>query len=130
LKTHPQVGPSVALGTRAAAAAGKSPVQNTHGTAAPANQAHAAPEVVKKRAPHQQGAVAPTRAHGDALVCVRHRQDAAGAFGYTTAELLVGGPLGPCPLYLFHSGQPGPRIPPPVLTWLERQAHRKHLLPS
>ena len=49
----------------------------------------AALRVVKKLAPHQRGAVALTRQHGDALVCVRHRQDAAGAFRYTTVELLV-----------------------------------------
>ena len=45
--------------------------------------------VVKKLSPNQRGAVALTQQYGDALVCVRHRQDAAGAFRYTTVELLV-----------------------------------------
>lgn len=49
----------------------------------------AALRVIKKLAPGQRGAVALSRQHGDALVCVRHRQDEAGAFRYTTVELLV-----------------------------------------
>lgn len=45
--------------------------------------------VVKKLSPHQRGAVALTKEYGESLVCVRHRQDAAGAFRYTTVELLI-----------------------------------------
>ena len=45
--------------------------------------------VVKKLSPHQRGAMTLTKLYGDSLVCVRHRQDAAGAFRYTTVELLI-----------------------------------------
>jgi hypothetical protein len=45
--------------------------------------------VTKKLSPGQRGAVALTRQFGDSLICVRHREDAVGAFRYVTVELLV-----------------------------------------
>ncbi len=45
--------------------------------------------VTKKLSPGQRGAVALTRQFGDALICVRHREDTLGAFRYVTVELLI-----------------------------------------
>jgi len=45
--------------------------------------------VVKKLSPHQRGAMTLSKLYGESLVCVRHRQDTAGAFRYTTVELLI-----------------------------------------
>jgi hypothetical protein len=46
--------------------------------------------VVKKLPPHARGAIGLAQQFGDALVCVRHRVDAAARFRYTTVELLIG----------------------------------------
>jgi hypothetical protein len=45
--------------------------------------------VVKKLSPSQFGALKLARRFGDALVCVRYRQDEQGTRRYTTVELLV-----------------------------------------
>lgn len=45
--------------------------------------------VTKRLAPGQRGAVALTRRFGESLICVRHREDAVGAYRYVTVELLV-----------------------------------------
>lgn len=45
--------------------------------------------VVKRMAAWQNGALKLARRYGDALVCVRYRQDADGARRYTTIELMV-----------------------------------------
>lgn len=45
--------------------------------------------VTKKLAPDQPGAKKLTRRYGDALVCVRYRQDLAAGRRYTTVELVV-----------------------------------------
>jgi hypothetical protein len=45
--------------------------------------------VVKKLPPHARGAIKLAQQLGPALVCVRHRVDAAAKHRYTTVELLV-----------------------------------------
>jgi hypothetical protein len=45
--------------------------------------------VVKKLSPDQHGALKLARRYGDALVCVRYRQDLLGLHWYTTVELVV-----------------------------------------
>lgn len=45
--------------------------------------------VLRKLAPASRGACKLARRYGDALVCVRHRVDAAARLRYTTVELLV-----------------------------------------
>lgn len=45
--------------------------------------------VVKRIAAWQAGAAKLARRHGEALVCVRYRQDADGRYRYTTVELVV-----------------------------------------
>lgn len=45
--------------------------------------------VIKRMAPHQPGAVKLARRYGDALVCVRYRQDPDGQHRCTTVELVV-----------------------------------------
>lgn len=45
--------------------------------------------VVKTLAPTDRGAITLAQRYGDALVCVRHRADAAGRLRHTTVELLV-----------------------------------------
>ena len=45
--------------------------------------------VTKTLEPHQPGAVRLARQHGDALLCVRYRQDPKGMTRYTTVELIV-----------------------------------------
>lgn len=45
--------------------------------------------VVKKLPPQARGAIKWAQQLGPALVCVRHRVDAAARFRYTTVELLV-----------------------------------------
>ena len=65
------------------------PHQRANAGPSPGPREPATLRVVKKLSPNQRGAVALTQQYGDALVCVRHRQDAAGAFRYTTVELLV-----------------------------------------
>lgn len=45
--------------------------------------------VIKKLSPGSRGALKLARRYGDALVCVRHRVDAAGDWRFTTVELLV-----------------------------------------
>ena len=78
--------PAVAGHTEAARATRKPAAPNTQELRDNGTEAL---RVMKKLAPNQRGAVALTRLHGSALVCVRHRQDAVGAFRYTTVELLV-----------------------------------------
>ena len=51
--------------------------------------ADAATRVVKKLSPSSRGALKLAQRYGDALVCVRHRVDAAGDWRFTTVELLV-----------------------------------------
>jgi hypothetical protein len=46
-------------------------------------------QVTKKLAPHQPGAKKLSQRYGDALVCVRYRQDLEGARRYTTVEIVV-----------------------------------------
>jgi hypothetical protein len=48
-----------------------------------------ASRVTKKLGPYQPGAVKLSRRYGDALVCVRYRQDVQGRYRYTTVELIV-----------------------------------------
>lgn len=50
-----------------------------------------APElrVIKKLAPGDRGAKALASEYGEALICVRHRQDASGTKRLTTVELVV-----------------------------------------
>jgi hypothetical protein len=65
-----------------------SPTREPHDTDAarsPATQAR----VVKKLNPGQPGSKKLTRRFGDALVCVRYRQDPTQAVRYTTVELIV-----------------------------------------
>jgi hypothetical protein len=45
--------------------------------------------VVKKLLPNQPGAMKLARRYGDALVCVRYRQDPTRTYRYTTIELVV-----------------------------------------
>jgi hypothetical protein len=45
--------------------------------------------VTKKLSPKQPGARKLAQRYGNALVCVRHRQDTEGSIRYTTVELLV-----------------------------------------
>ena len=45
--------------------------------------------VIKKLLPQQPGTIKLARRYGNALVCVRYRQDAEGVIRYTTVELLV-----------------------------------------
>lgn len=45
--------------------------------------------IVKRLAPDQAGAKKLARQHGNALVCVRYRHDAAQGLRYTTVELIV-----------------------------------------
>lgn len=45
--------------------------------------------VIKRMAPHQPGAVKLARRYGDALVCVRYRQEPDGLHRCTTVELVV-----------------------------------------
>jgi hypothetical protein len=45
--------------------------------------------VTKTLEPDQPGAVRLTQKYGDALLCVRYRQDALGLVRYTTVELIV-----------------------------------------
>ena len=45
--------------------------------------------VTKTLEPDQPGAVRLTQKYGDALLCVRYRQDALGLMRYTTVELIV-----------------------------------------
>ncbi len=45
--------------------------------------------VTKKLSPLQAGARKLTRLYGDALVCVRYRQDLQGHYRYTTVEIVV-----------------------------------------
>lgn len=45
--------------------------------------------VTKTLEPHQPGAIRLAREYGDALPCVRYRQDANGLTRYTTVELIV-----------------------------------------
>lgn len=45
--------------------------------------------VTKKLSPLQAGARKLARLYGDALVCVRYRQDPCGQYRYTTVELVV-----------------------------------------
>ena len=45
--------------------------------------------VTKTLGPDQPGAVRLTQKYGDALLCVRYRQDALGLVRYTTVELIV-----------------------------------------
>ena len=45
--------------------------------------------VTKTLEPRQPGAIRLTRKYGDALLCVRYRQDAQGLQRYTTVELIV-----------------------------------------
>jgi hypothetical protein len=61
-----------------------------HSNAKPVPGSEAAPlRVVKKLPPHGRGAIRLAQQFGEALVCVRHRVDAAAQFRYTTVELLV-----------------------------------------
>jgi hypothetical protein len=55
----------------------------------PPGREAAALRVVKKLPPHARGAIGLAQQFGEALVCVRHRVDAAGKLRYTTVELLV-----------------------------------------
>ena len=61
---------------------------NEHRLPAPAND-HACWRVAKKIGPGQRGAVKLARAHGEALVCVRYRENEDGTERLTTVELVV-----------------------------------------
>lgn len=51
------------------------------------NRAHL--RVIKTLSPQDRGAIGLTERYGDALLCVRHRTDAAGKVRFVTVELLV-----------------------------------------
>lgn len=66
------------------------PTPKTGATLAP----HERTRVTKTMWPGQPGTQRMRTAHGDALICVRYRQDQAGLRRYTTVELIVdAGPL-------------------------------------
>jgi hypothetical protein len=55
----------------------------------PPDPARRQTRVVKKLAPDQPGALKLARRYGEALLCVRYRQDLEGLHRYTTVELVI-----------------------------------------